>query len=114
MLLSCTLEPTDWLSVQLGSLLSKMIAAMALMLLALPVLLRLRAGARANPDSNPDPDPDPNPNQVPANALSSTTALLDDRHHVLHTSTPPSGRAPHGHDSDTTRRRSPPGPAPGA
>ena len=70
MLLSCTLEPTDWPSVQLGVLLSKMIAAMALMLLALPVLLRLRAGARANPDSNPDPDldpdpePDPNPTQV--------------------------------------------------
>ena len=41
MLLSCTLEPTDWPSVQLGVLLSKMIGAMALMLLALPVLLRL-------------------------------------------------------------------------
>ena len=60
MLLSCTLEPTDWLSVQLGSLLSKMVAAMALMLLALPVLLRLRAGARANPK----PDPNPHPTQV--------------------------------------------------
>ena len=69
MLLSCTLEPTDWLSVQLGALLSKMIAAMALMLLALPVLLRLRAGARANPDSNPDPDPDPDPDPNPTQVL---------------------------------------------
>ena len=69
MLLSCTLEPTDWPSVQLGALLAKMIGAMALMLLALPVLLRLRAGARADPDSNPDPDPDPNPDPNPTQVL---------------------------------------------
>ena len=69
MLLSCTLEPTDWSSVQLGALLSRMIGAMALMLLALPVLLRLRAGARANPDSNPDPDPDPDPDPNPTQVL---------------------------------------------
>ena len=34
---------------------------------------------------------------VPANALSSTTALLDDRHHVLHTSTPGARATTHGH-----------------
>ena len=47
---------------------------------------------------------------VPANALSSTTALLDDRHHVLHTSTPPAPRYRepssdgHGPDSGSSKR----------
>ena len=38
MMLSCTLEPTDWATVQLSWMLSKMVASMALMLVALPAL----------------------------------------------------------------------------
>ena len=37
-MLSCTLEPTDWATVQLSWMLSKMLASMVLMLVALPAL----------------------------------------------------------------------------
>ena len=37
-MLSCTLEPTDWATVQLSWMLSKMLASMVLMLVALPGL----------------------------------------------------------------------------